>query len=134
MQLTEFIRKSFTVEAVEVTFENYEQVAEWCKGTVDLQSTKMMGTETKLPVIKLAGTGELRGKEVTATLGCYVVKFKESFRVYKSTSFFTAFEKKVTLEDLEKNVTPQTMREWAEDGATSLGKMHFVDIRSEETA
>lgn len=111
MKLTEFIRKSFTVEAVEVTFENYEQVAEWCKGTVDLQSTKMMGTETKLPVIKLAGTGELRGKEVTATLGCYVVKFKESFRVYKSTSFFTAFEEKqVALAEALETVSAATNR------------------------
>lgn len=103
MSRTEYVRKSFTVVAEEVTFENVHQVAEWCKGKVVMESTKLLGTETKLPVILLKGQGDNRGKEFKATLGCFVVELKGSFRVYKNAQFFSSFEK-AEHEDKEKYV------------------------------
>jgi hypothetical protein len=99
MTRNEYVRKSFSVIAEEVTFENVNEVAEWCKGTVVMENTKLMGTETKLPVILLKGQGDNRGKEFKATLGCYVVELKGSFRVYKNAQFFSSFEQKVVLEE-----------------------------------
>lgn len=93
-----YTRKSFTVLAEEVTFENVHEVAEWCKGTVVMENTKLMGTETKLPVILLKGQGDNRGKEFKATLGCYVVELKGSFRVYKNQQFFSSFEERIVVD------------------------------------
>lgn len=101
MELTDFIRKSFTVKAVEVTFENTEEVAKWCGGKVVTVPAKILGAETELPAVRLLGQGDNRGKEFTATLGCYVVELKGSFRVYKPAAFFSAFEQKVVLEKEE---------------------------------
>jgi hypothetical protein len=92
METKEFARKTFTVQAVEVTLENYREVAEWCKGEVVFESTKMLGTTTKLPVIKIKGQGDNRGKEFKATLGCYVVELKGSFRSYRPPQFWSSFE------------------------------------------
>lgn len=106
MDIVEYIRKPFTVRAVEVTFKNIEQVAEWCKGTVEEQVSKMMGSEIKLPVIKIQGQGDNRGKEFTAALGCYVVELKGAFRVYKQAQFFQSFETKVVYredDDIDEN-------------------------------
>lgn len=102
METNEYIRKPFTVTAVEVTFENINEVAEWCKGTVAMENTRLLGTETKLPVIKLKGQGDSRGKEFTATLGCYIVELKGAFRIYKQVQFFQSFEQKVPLQEENK--------------------------------
>lgn len=92
MELTEYARKTFTVKAVKVNFENIKEVAEWCGGALDTQTTKMLGTKTELPVIKVKGVGENRDKEFVATLGCYVVELNGSYRVYKEQRFFEFFE------------------------------------------
>lgn len=99
---TEFIRKSFTVKAVEVTFKNVEQIAEWCKGRVDTETTRILGNETELPVVKFPGQGEDKGKELIARLGYFVVESKGRFRVYKAPQFWASFEQKVVLEEDEQ--------------------------------
>ena len=99
---TEFVRKSFTVKAVEVTFKNVEQIAEWCKGRVDTETTRILGNETELPVVKFPGQGEDKGKELIARLGYFVVESKGRFRVYKAPQFWASFEQKVVLEEDEQ--------------------------------
>jgi hypothetical protein len=92
MDTQQYTRKPFPVTAVQVTLQNIDEVAEWSKGTIEQVSTKMLGTETPLPVIKIQSQGDNRGKEFTATLGCYVVELKGSFRVYKPAQFDASFE------------------------------------------
>lgn len=98
MEFKEYVRKTFPVVAVEVTLKNIEEVAEWCKGSIEEVPTKMMGTETLLPVIKIQGTGVNRGQEYIASLGSFVVELKGSFRSYKPAQFFGAFEEKAKRE------------------------------------
>ena len=92
METTQYTRKPFPVSAVQVTLQNIDQVAEWCHGSVELVNTRMLGTETPLPVIKIQGQGDNRGKTFTAALGCYVVEQKGSFRVYKPAQFDASFD------------------------------------------
>lgn len=92
METRQYTRKPFPVNAVQVTLQNIEQVAEWCRGTVELVSTRMLGTSTDLPVIKIQGQGDNRGKLFTASLGCFVVEQKGSFRVYKPAQFEASFD------------------------------------------
>lgn len=100
---TEFIRKSFAVKAVEVTFKNVEDVANWCKGRVDSETTRILGNDTELPVVKFPGQGEDKGKELIARLGYFVVAdSKGRFRVYKAPQFWASFEQKVVLEEDEQ--------------------------------
>lgn len=92
MELVEFSRKPFVVNAVQVTLENVADVAEWCKGTVGQSSYKMVGTETQLPCVKIPGQGNYKGQEFTALLGYWIVERKGSFRVYKPAQFESTFE------------------------------------------
>lgn len=93
MQIEKYDRKPFSVEAVQVRFDNVNEVAAWCKGEVIIQKTKMLGVETDVPAIRVAGQGDNRGKSFVASLGCYVVELKGSFRVYKPAQFDASFEK-----------------------------------------
>lgn len=106
---TEFIRKTFTVKAVEVTFKNVEQIANWCKGRVDSETTRILGNDTELPVVKFPGQGEDKGKELIARLGYFVVESKGRFRVYKAPQFWASFEQAVPLEEnLDREVEEKT--------------------------
>jgi hypothetical protein len=96
LELTEYNRRSFPVKVAEVTFKNVDAVAKWCKGKVDTETTKILGgAETELPVVKLQGQGEDKGKELIARLGYFVVESKNRFRVYKAPQFHAAFEAKI---------------------------------------
>lgn len=91
----QYVRKALPVTAEEIDFENVHDVAAWCKGTVEYKLTRMMGTQTKLPVIMVPGQGKDRGKVFEAPLGCFIVELKGSFRVYKHASFHAAFDELV---------------------------------------
>jgi hypothetical protein len=143
MLIGKYDRRPFSVLAVQVDFENVDAVAEWCKGTVIKQKTKLMGVETDVPAIRVEGQGDNRGKSFVATLGCYIVELNGSFRVYKPASFHSTFEKaevlvgetildkalqdtqkdystSISLLDLKKNATPETKAEWSEDDNSSV--------------
>lgn len=99
MELITYDRKPFSVTAVELSFENINDVAQWCKGEVGTESTKILGTTTMLPIIVIAGLGDLRGKEFVARLGYFIVEMNGSFRVYKPKQFKENFKRRVPMVD-----------------------------------
>jgi hypothetical protein len=96
MEIQEFVRKPFPVKAVEVNFQNAYEVAEWCRGRVELKKTRLMGGagkgEMDLPTVVFQGTGDNRDKEFTAGLGDWVVELRGNFRVFKKAQFKATFE------------------------------------------
>lgn len=99
LELQEAIRKPFPVKVIQVTLQNIEAVAEWCNGTIEQRPTRMLGTTTDLPVIKIQGQGDHRNKQFEAALGCWVVGLNGSFRSYKPLQFDAAFDVLPSLEE-----------------------------------
>jgi hypothetical protein len=89
MDMKKFTRKPFPVSAVQVSLEHIDEIAQWCKGTVVMRPTKMMGTYTDLPVIVLPSE---QGSTAEASLGCWIVELKGSFRSYKPGAFEASFD------------------------------------------
>jgi hypothetical protein len=110
MDTQEAIRKSFPVKVVQVTLQNIEEVAEWCGGTIAQRPTRMLGTETLLPVIQLKTQVGGREREFDATLGSWVVELNGSFRAYKHTQFMSSFD-----------LLPSLKPEVPEDSTSDLG-------------
>jgi hypothetical protein len=100
LQTKKAVRKPFPINYVQVTLENIGEVATWCKGAVEKREQRMLGTTVELPVIKIKGQGDQRNKTFDATLGCYVVEFKGSFRIYKPAQFDASFDLVPDTEDL----------------------------------
>lgn len=120
MKIEKYDRRPFSVLAVQVNFENIHEVAEWCKGTITKHKTKMVGVEAEVPAIRVEGQGDSRGKSFLATLGCYVVELKGSFRVYKPAQFDTSFQPAAEqlMEKLrEAEVKTQAETECLDDGS-----------------
>jgi hypothetical protein len=109
MDIKKYDRKPFTVEAVQVTPQNAEKVAEWCGGRVEMVSTPMMGTRMDLPAVVVPGKGS--NKDEIAQVGSWVVVRKNTARMYKRQAFESSFQPSV--EQIE--VTPMTQPEGAEE-------------------
>lgn len=96
MELQEYVRKPFPVKAVQVDFQNAYQVAEWCKGSVVLRKTRLLGGagkgEMDLPTVVFKGTGDYRDKEFVAGMGDWIVELRGNFRVFKKAQFKATFE------------------------------------------
>jgi hypothetical protein len=107
MNMQEAIRKPFPVKVVQVTLQNIQEVAEWCKGTIEYRPTRMLGTTTDLPIILIEGVGANRGKKFEASLSCWVVELNGSFRSFKPMQFEAAFDllptkEQATLQEAEE--------------------------------
>jgi len=100
MEFIDCIRRPFEVKAIEVTLQNVEQVAAWCRGTVGEAKVKMMGTETVLPCIELKGQGIKKNQTFVAQLGHFIVEHKGSFRVYRRQQFEQTFEKRAAATEM----------------------------------
>jgi hypothetical protein len=89
-----FTRKPFAVEAVQVTNENIEEVAEWCQGQV----RRSAGPNGRNPqrYIKLRVPGALNTRQTQAYINDWVVQAQDEklagFKVYKPKAFHNTFD------------------------------------------
>lgn len=83
MQLQQFTRKPLVVEGVQVTEENFQEVAEWCNGG--------SYNEPKGKYIKVDVQNPLTPRQTKAFVGDWVLKSNRGFKVYTETGLKNAF-------------------------------------------
>jgi len=92
-------RKTFTVQAIQVTAENMKGLAEWCGGNTIVyfpdvyhQSGDYRSGQSCVEVV--IGRVNGRPKKVRAYSGDWITKLvgTENFRVYRDKTFLEAFE------------------------------------------
>lgn len=94
IETKKFVRKPFSVEAVEVTEENMEEVAQWCKG----QRRTSAGEDEvgRQRYIKVAVKRPLDEKQTKAYVGDWVVaaigQNIRGFKVYTPRAFTKSFD------------------------------------------
>ncbi len=107
LETQRFVRKPFYVDAVQVTSENIERVAAWCKGDVrttgkgdpDIQTIQDPTTSaTRVPekYVKVFVQRPMNDQQTMAFVGDWVLFAGTGFKVYKPRAFersFEAFEK-----------------------------------------
>ena len=77
------------VEAVRVTNDNFEDVAEWCDGVI----CTLDEDKTKEPVdyIKVATIRPIRARQTQAFVGDWVLKTGMGLKVYNNKAFHKSF-------------------------------------------
>lgn len=88
-----FVRKQFGVDAVQVTPENIEAVAEWCGGTVMHNGDKE--GHLSRDFIKVNVHMPKDEKQTQAYFGDWVLRSGRSFKVYTDSAFGKSFSRKV---------------------------------------
>lgn len=80
-----YVRRSFEVEAVEVTTENLVEVSKWCGGRV-------RGKEDHGQHIKVKVQSPLNDRQTKAFPGDFVLKHPSGFKVYTPKAFENTFQ------------------------------------------
>lgn len=84
-----FVRKSFPVEAIQVTPENLKQIAKWCGGQVRHDGDKE--GHLSRDYIKVRVAYPINDRQTQAFLGDWVLKSGKSFKVYTNAAFENSF-------------------------------------------
>lgn len=85
MKTEKYVRKPFDVDAVQVTAENMEEVAKWCKGKIETTE------DTKLPFIRVDVPRVLTEKQTKAFVGDWVLYAGSGFKIYTNRAFKGVF-------------------------------------------
>lgn len=84
MQTAKFTRKSFQVDAVQVTAENMEEIAKWCQGKVFEEGNRSY--------IKVNVANFINERQTKAFAGDWVLYASKGYKVYTDKAFTTSFE------------------------------------------
>jgi len=87
-------RKTFRVQAIQVTEENLKEVADWCNGQVKIETSGPHGGLGDPFILVLIGRVNGRPQHSAARVGDWVTRLSSgnNFRVYHNKSFKEAFE------------------------------------------
>lgn len=85
LELEDWYRKPFPVKAVRVTFDNIKAVSVWCNGEIHNDGDRIY--------IQVAVNNAISEKQTQAHIGDWVLKSKDSFKVYTDTAFQRNFDK-----------------------------------------
>ena len=89
IKIEQFRRKTFDVDAVQVTPDNIHDVAAWCGG--DVRTEQQKGKSVKF--IKVRVYKALDDEQTKAFVGNFVVYMGSGYKVYKYNAFMRTFEK-----------------------------------------
>lgn len=84
----QFARKPFYVDAIQVTAENMQEVADWCKGHIKLVLTPR-GTKEKY--IKVDVIRPTKERQAMAFTEDWVLSSPQGFKVYTNDAFLASF-------------------------------------------
>lgn len=84
MEIQKFQKKPLIVDAVRVSASNFNEVADWCQGTVEQAD----GTE----YIKVHVLNPMNERQTRAFVGDWILYAGRGFKVYKDKAFTSAFD------------------------------------------
>lgn len=96
MQVRKYVRRQFSVEAIQVTNENMLEVAKWCKGRIRGESDSHH--------IKLNINRPLSERQTKAFPGDWILHSPSGFRIYTPKAFENGFELDQNAEPVEVDV------------------------------
>ena len=88
IETQQYARKTFIIEAVQVTEDNIEEVAEWCSGDV----RQVVGKDTEIKrYVKVRVHHPLNERQTKAFVGDWVLYAGTGYKVYTPKAFAGCF-------------------------------------------
>lgn len=88
-----FAKRIFYIEAIQVTSENMEQIAEWCKGKILRTRAKPEENYPASPFIKVDVKNPRNPRQTRAFVNDWVIRDEDGrWRVYPNKAFKLAFD------------------------------------------
>lgn len=89
MDIKNFIRKPLVVEAIQVTSANFDEVAEWCSGKIELSNDPRDPNQKWIHVTVIRPETP---RHAIAFVSDWVLKSVQGFKVYTAKAFQAAFD------------------------------------------
>jgi hypothetical protein len=87
LNIQQYQRKPFTVEAVQVTLENMQEISDWCSGEVIVEK---LGAKL-IQYIKVEVTHAISERQKKAFIGDWVLKTNTGYKCYSKRAFPSNF-------------------------------------------
>lgn len=94
-------RKTFEVEAVQVTAQNFQEAAKWCGGEVRFENNNL---DIDSAYIKVKVRRPLNEKQTRAAVGDWILLSESGYKVYTSRAFESSFVEATDVEQPSGNV------------------------------
>lgn len=114
VQTQEFVRKTFKIQAVQVTEDNINEVAKWCSGEVKTALNGQGKTFIEVNVKK-----PMSDRQKQAFVGDWVLYNKSGYKVYTDRAFNACFEAPPS--PIEQLFTEQDIAAGAREREASIG-------------
>lgn len=116
METTPYTRKTFTIDAAQITEENFDEAVRWCRGTVetDEDGNRYIRVDVKFPT---------NDRQTKAYLTDWLLKSRNGFKIYDDRAFRSNFVK-------GESVTPQQTINIFEHKGDDLEELKVVDPRN----
>jgi len=88
IQTTTYVRKPLYVEAVQVTPENFNEIALWCQG--DIQEITERGRTFQFIAVRV--TNPMNPRQGQARVGDWILTSERGYKVYTPKAFEKAFD------------------------------------------
>ena len=95
LKIRQYVRKSFLVDAIRVTPDNLEAVAEWCGGTIQERMA--------VSYIKVQVANPINDRQTEAFPGDWVLYAGKGFKVYKDAPFRKSFDEPTDTPQVKEN-------------------------------
>jgi len=89
IETSKYVRKPFTVEGIQVSEENLEQVADWCGGHVRTQTTMSDGAKR---YVKVNVREPKTNRQTKAYVGDWILLSDGGYKVYTQSAFEKSFQ------------------------------------------
>lgn len=99
--LTKYVRKPLYVDAVQVTEENFADVAEWCSGEV--KNSESENPHHRFIAVKV--TNPMNPRQSQAKQGDWILYTKKGYKVYTPRAFHSSFDAAPAEEQLSDQET-----------------------------
>lgn len=93
IETVKYVRKPFEVQAVQVTEENFEEIAEWCNGTIVTVRTPKAADGQAKRYIKVNVSRPLNERQTQAYVGDWLLEAEKGLKVYADGPFARNFTK-----------------------------------------
>lgn len=91
-----YVRKPLVVDAVQVTAENFEELARWCQGTIENNdgSEPVNGVNPGAQHIHVRVHNPRSGRQTKAYVGDWVLYTDRGYKIYNKKAFAGTFDPK----------------------------------------
>lgn len=135
METTSYIRKPFAINAVRVTAQNLQEVADWCGGEIKTQPVR--GKDA--PFIHVDVRRPISDRQTKAFVGDWVLESHTGFKCYTNRAFNTSFDQQLVYTDadaeaqLDDGPTEERVFDKADQEADTLDELRIVEEQDTTT-